>query len=143
MGLLRSEDPSGGLARQGVAPDQIDMVINTHLHADHCSGNTPLYRQGIGPTFPSAHYYVQRREYEDATHTNERTRSTYYEPNFQPLLDCGQMTLLDGDTDILRCARRCNARSYARSPIDPAQQRGAARLISERFGKLYDSLRAA
>jgi len=100
-GLLRSETLLEGLARQGVAPDQIDMVINTHLHADHCSGNTLFTAKGIEPTFPNAHYYVQRREYEDATHTNERTRSTYYEPNFQPLLDCGQMTLLDGDTDIL------------------------------------------
>jgi glyoxylase-like metal-dependent hydrolase (beta-lactamase superfamily II) len=41
---------------------------------------------------------VQRREYEDASQPNERTRATYLAENFQPLVDSGQMRLLDGDT---------------------------------------------
>lgn len=91
------------LARHGIGPSEVDMVINTHLHADHCSGNTVFKpdMSGVTPTFPNATYYVQRREHHDATHTNERTRATYFEVNFQPLVESGQMVLLDGDTEIV------------------------------------------
>lgn len=91
------------LARHGLAPHEVDIVINTHLHADHCSGNTVFKPDlsGVTATFPNATYYVQRREYYDATHTNERTRATYFEVNFQPLVESGQMVLLDGDTEIV------------------------------------------
>lgn len=101
------ERPTGtlldGLARLGVAPDDVDIVIDTHLHADHCSGNTKFADEAgedVRATFPRARYVVQRREYEDATHPNERTRGTYFANNFAPLVESGQMDLLDGDTEI-------------------------------------------
>ncbi|MBK8139147.1 MAG: MBL fold metallo-hydrolase [Chloroflexi bacterium] len=91
-----------GLARLGVSPSDIDLVIDTHLHADHAGGNTTLGAQGdIVPAFPNAEYVVQRREYEDAMHPNERTAATYLPVNYQPLVESGQMRLLDGDTVIL------------------------------------------
>ncbi len=90
------------LARHGVQPEAVDLVINTHLHADHCAGNTIFTpdMRGIAPTFPNAEYVVQRREYEDAMHPNERTRATYFTVNYQPLVESGQMRLLDGDVEI-------------------------------------------
>lgn len=99
------ERPRGGLvdglARLGLAPGDIDLVIDTHLHSDHAGGNTRLNAEGAGvPTFPNAEYVVQRREFEDATHPNERTRATYQPVNYQPLADSGQLRLLDGDTDL-------------------------------------------
>ncbi|MBZ0281472.1 MAG: MBL fold metallo-hydrolase [Anaerolineae bacterium] len=98
--------PNGGLVdalgRLGFAPGDIDLVINTHLHADHAGGNTRYDdNQSIVPTFPNAEHVVQRREYEDAMRPNERTRATYVPANYQPLHDSGQMRLLDGDTEIL------------------------------------------
>ncbi len=90
-----------GLARLGLHPADIHLVVNTHLHNDHCGGNT--YRDDAGailPTFPNARHVVQRREYEDATHPNERTRATYLAENYQPLVENGQMHLLDGNTDL-------------------------------------------
>lgn len=98
--------PRGGLIealeRLGVTVDDVDLVIDTHLHADHCSGNTRYGNNGdILPTFPNAEYVVQRREYLDAMQPNERTRATYIANNFQPLVESGQMRLLDGDTEIL------------------------------------------
>lgn len=93
-----------GLATLGVAPEQIDLVINTHLHSDHCGGNT-RWRSAddhtVIPTFPNAEYVVQQREYEDATHPNERTAATYIAENFEPLRASGQLRLLDGDTELL------------------------------------------
>ncbi len=104
-GLVRG--PGEGLVtaldRHNLHPEDIHLVINTHLHADHCAGNTVFAPDGGGivATFPNAEYVVQRREYYDATHTNERTRGTYFEVNFAPLIENGQMRLLDGDTEIV------------------------------------------
>jgi glyoxylase-like metal-dependent hydrolase (beta-lactamase superfamily II) len=91
-----------GLARIGVSPDEIDLVIDTHLHGDHAGGNTRYDDSGtLVPTFPNAEYVVQRREYEDAMRPNERTAATYIPINYQPLVASGQMRLLDGDTELL------------------------------------------
>ena len=91
-------DLCAGLARLGLAPGEIDLVINTHLHADHCSGNTYFNADGAAvAVFPNAEYVVQRREYEDACRPNERTRATYLAENFEPLRACGQLRLLEGD----------------------------------------------
>lgn len=91
------------LARHGVRPEDVDLVIDTHLHADHCAGNTTFNVEftGVRPVFPNAEYVVQRREYDDAMHPNERTRATYYAINFDPLVQSGQMRLLEGDTEIV------------------------------------------
>lgn len=102
-GLVR---PHGGLldhlARLGVQPGDVDMVIDTHLHGDHCAGNTQFGADlvSVRPTFPNAQYVVQRREYEDAMQPNERTRATYVPLNYQPLVESGHMRLLDGDSKI-------------------------------------------
>lgn len=96
-------DLLAGLARSGVTPDDVDIVIDTHLHGDHCAGNTRLMADDpnqVAPTFPNARYVVQRREYEDAMRPNERTRATYVPINYHPLVELGQMHLLDGDTEI-------------------------------------------
>jgi len=100
------ERPRGGLLdgliRLGVAPQDVDLVINTHLHADHCAGNTRFAPGGeVAATFPNAEYVVQRREFEDARQPNERTRGTYFADNYAPLVERGQLRLLDGDTALL------------------------------------------
>jgi glyoxylase-like metal-dependent hydrolase (beta-lactamase superfamily II) len=91
-----------GLARLGVGPDEVDIVIDTHLHGDHCAGNTRFAPDGtVIATFPNAQYMVQRREYDDAMRPNERTRATYFPINYEPLHQSGQLTLLDGDAEIV------------------------------------------
>jgi glyoxylase-like metal-dependent hydrolase (beta-lactamase superfamily II) len=95
-------DVVDALARLGVAPGDVDIVINTHLHYDHCGGNVMVDTDGTPhAAFPNAEYVVQRREYEDAMRPNERTRASYLPKNYQPLVESGQMRLLDGDTDIV------------------------------------------
>jgi glyoxylase-like metal-dependent hydrolase (beta-lactamase superfamily II) len=84
----------------GVAPDEVDTVINTHLHFDHCGWNT-YYRNGRAvATFPRAKYYVQRGEWEHAQHPNERDYVSYISDNYSPLLESGQMELISGDRRI-------------------------------------------
>lgn len=89
------------LAAVGVAPEDIDIVINTHLHGDHCGGNTCYDLDGnLVPTFPEAVYYVQRIELADATFPNERTRGTYHRENWEPLQRTGRLHVLWGDTRL-------------------------------------------
>lgn len=88
------------LEEVNVAPDDIDIVINTHLHFDHCGWNTH-YKDGKAvPTFPRARYYVQRGEWLHAQEQHERDRVSYISDNYNPLLESGRMQLLDGDGEI-------------------------------------------
>jgi len=89
------------LRAAGVAPEDVDVVINTHLHADHCGWNTRRTPDGgWAPTFPFARYLIQRGEWEAATHANERTRATYLPENVLPLEEAGRLELTDGETRV-------------------------------------------
>jgi glyoxylase-like metal-dependent hydrolase (beta-lactamase superfamily II) len=91
----------GSLERLGVGPLDVDLVINTHLHGDHCGGNTRYDADGeVVPTFPRATYCVQRLEMADALFPNERTRATYRRENLTPLQRSGQLRILSGDTRL-------------------------------------------
>lgn len=85
----------------GVAPDDIDVVINTHLHFDHCGWNTVRDAEGVTPTFPRAKYYVQEGEWQHARRQFERDRISYISDNYDPLIETGQMELLKGDRQIV------------------------------------------
>lgn len=98
--LRAGEGLTTHMVNLGVDPADIDVVVNTHLHADHCGGNTRVAGGGIVPTFPNAEYWVQRMEWAQARHPNDRTKGTYFEQNFQPLLRRGRMRLLHGDAWI-------------------------------------------
>jgi glyoxylase-like metal-dependent hydrolase (beta-lactamase superfamily II) len=94
-----------GLQRLGIGPEGIDLVINTHLHADHCSGNTRLHEGQLVATFPKAEYWVQRIEWAEASQPDRRTRATYLADNFAPLMEQGRLRLLHGDTPVTRHVR--------------------------------------
>jgi glyoxylase-like metal-dependent hydrolase (beta-lactamase superfamily II) len=85
-----------------VAPEDIDIVINTHLHFDHCGWNTTRDKKGkIVPTFPRAKYYAPEGEWQYARKPSERDLISYISDNYDPLVQSGQMTLLKGGEEIL------------------------------------------
>ena len=85
----------------GVAPDDVDMVINSHLHFDHCGWNT-VYRNGKAvATFPKAKYFAPEGEWRHGTLQLERDRVSYISANYDPLIQSGQMQLLKGDCEIV------------------------------------------
>ena len=88
------------LAALGVAPADIDIVVNTHLHNDHCGWNTRRIDGALRPTFANARYVIQAREWDVATHPNERTRATYLAENLLPLQEAGQLDLVEGETAV-------------------------------------------
>jgi len=89
------------LSAAGLAPEDIDIVINTHLHFDHCGWNTILKGSTLVPTFPKAKYYVQEGEWQYTRGTLDRDAISYISANYDPLVSSGQMVLLKGDQDIL------------------------------------------
>ncbi len=88
------------LAAKGVSPESVDIVINTHLHFDHCGGNTTIANGRAMPAFPNARYIIQRGEYEHALTPTERDRVSYIPENVTPMRDSGQWQLLEGDAEI-------------------------------------------
>ncbi len=89
------------LARNGVQPPDVDIVINTHLHNDHTGWNTVKRGDGeLETTFPNARYYIQRGEWDEAMHPNERTRATYLPENLLPVEAAGQIEFIDGETRV-------------------------------------------
>ncbi len=84
------------LRAHGLGPEQIDIVINTHLHFDHCGWNTRIVDGTAVPTFPNAKYYVHLGEFEHARHPSERDRASYFPENFEPMVKTGQWHLVEG-----------------------------------------------
>ena len=90
------------LSAAGVAPEDIDIVINSHLHFDHCGWNTVRDQHGkIVPTFPRAKYYAPAGEWQYARKPSERDAISYIPENYDPLVESGQMTLLKGGEEIV------------------------------------------
>jgi glyoxylase-like metal-dependent hydrolase (beta-lactamase superfamily II) len=90
------------LSAAGVAPEDIDIVINSHLHFDHCGWNTVRDENGkIVPTFPRAKYYAPEGEWQYARKPSERDAISYIPENYDPRVESGQMTLLRGGEEIV------------------------------------------
>jgi glyoxylase-like metal-dependent hydrolase (beta-lactamase superfamily II) len=90
----------GNLAAVGVSPYDVDIVINTHLHFDHCGWNTARKGGRVSATFPNATYYVQEGEWNHA-HENQRDGVSYIPDNYDALVASGQMKLQRGDQEIV------------------------------------------
>ena len=82
-------------------PEDIDIVIDTHLHFDHCGGNTRIENGKAIPAFPNAQYFVQKGEYDHALEPTERDRASYFPENYVPIAEAGRFTLLETDKVIV------------------------------------------
>ena len=89
------------LLARGLRLEDVDLVINTHLHFDHCGWNTRLVEGRLAPTFPNARYVVQRGELEYAKRPSERDRASYLAENFAPVVEAGQWWQLEGDREVV------------------------------------------
>jgi len=89
------------LGALGVSPEDIDVVIDTHLHFDHCGWNTVRKGDKVVPTFPKAKYYVQEGEWQHGRLQHERDAISYISENYDPLISSGQMHLLHGEQEIV------------------------------------------
>jgi glyoxylase-like metal-dependent hydrolase (beta-lactamase superfamily II) len=82
-------------------PADIDIVIDTHLHFDHCGGNTRIEEDEVVAAFPNAQYIVQKGEFDHALAPTERDRASYFNANYVPIAEAGKLTLLESDQTIV------------------------------------------
>lgn len=108
----------------GCTPDDITIVVNTHLHFDHAGGNTSISDFGFGisdlsevklgdvpsrnpqsavpiPQFKGARYLVSASELDAANNPHERDRASYLSENWQPIVESGQLELKPDDYEVV------------------------------------------
>ncbi|MDP8238251.1 MAG: MBL fold metallo-hydrolase [Candidatus Hatepunaea meridiana] len=90
------------LAELNIDPDDIDIVVLTHLHFDHSGGGTRL-EDGLklAPSFTNALYYIQRREVDFARSSDPSVKNDYNPDDFEPLFESGQIVMIDGDAQVV------------------------------------------
>ncbi|HZB24493.1 MAG TPA: MBL fold metallo-hydrolase [Vicinamibacterales bacterium] len=101
-GIDRTVDLDATLRAANCQPEDVDIVLATHLHFDHAGGFT--VRDGAGglrPAFPRAQYVVRREEWQDALTAHERNRASYLPENFLPLDGRGSLQFLSIDAEIM------------------------------------------
>jgi len=113
------------IQREGYDPESIDIVINSHLHWDHCCGNTFLRKGRVEPAFPRARYYASRKEWEHAHERNVRDGVSYLDENYDPLVDDGRMNLVDGDIEVVPGVWMTNAPGHNRDMMCVTAESGA------------------
>lgn len=85
----------------GFEAEDINFVINTHLHFDHCGGNTFQNQEGeVVPTFSKAKYIIQKGEWEYALYPCERDRASYLTENFLPLAKYDLVHLIERNQKV-------------------------------------------
>jgi len=113
-GIERPPQLLDELKARGVRPEEVTLVVNTHLHFDHAGGNTRRDGDALVATFPRASYVFQRLEWQDATRPNERTHASYYPEDFAPLEAAGKLELIDEAVEILPGIRLDRVQGHTR-----------------------------
>jgi glyoxylase-like metal-dependent hydrolase (beta-lactamase superfamily II) len=91
------------LERSGLRPEDIHLVMCTHLHFDHVGWNTRLRDGRWVPTFPKARYLFGRRDLEFfGTQRHEATHREAFDDSVAPILDAGQADIVDAGTRVHR-----------------------------------------
>ena len=94
------------LETTGCHPEDITIVVNTHLHFDHAGGNTlsepvAIATGAVLPQFPNARYLVSKAEFEHAENPHERDRASYLPENWLPMRKTGQLELMPESYEVV------------------------------------------
>ncbi|HEY0493020.1 MAG TPA: MBL fold metallo-hydrolase [Candidatus Dormibacteraeota bacterium] len=89
------------MAAVGLQPDDIDLVVLSHLHFDHVGALVTPGRDGeLCPLFPRARHVVQASELEAWRRPDPRSRPSYKRENLALLEDAGRLLVVEGDTEV-------------------------------------------
>ena len=141
----------------GCRPEDITIVVNTHLHFDHAGGNTkaeppasaggtswtdiqldpissarpPAYAGGsaIMPQFPNARYLVSKSEFEHAERPHERDRASYLSANWHSLSETRQLELKPNNYEVVEGLRIEQVRGHSETMQTIRLDRGGETLF--------------
>jgi glyoxylase-like metal-dependent hydrolase (beta-lactamase superfamily II) len=113
------------MAQQGIDPESVDIVINSHLHWDHCGWNTIVRDGSVKAAFPRARYFAARGEWEHAHERLARDSVSYLDSNYDPLVESGQMLLVGSACEVVPGVRMQRAPGHTRDMMAiTAESRG-------------------
>lgn len=99
LGITEESFVEEDLKSLGLKPEDIDDVLMTHMHFDHCAGLVKWENDKEVPAFEKAEVHISRPEWEELTNPNIRSRSTYWEHNWKPIEH--QVKLFDTELELL------------------------------------------
>lgn len=101
---MRSLNFLTSLADLGLRPEDIHIVLCTHLHTDHVGWNTRLVDGRWVPTFPNARYVMNKAEYDyfAALVGTEGTRYAHIEDSVLPVVDAGQAEMVSDTAEVFK-----------------------------------------
>lgn len=97
-GIYSDGDILTSLAEMGLTPDDIDVIMMTHMHNDHASGLTYLKDGNLTSRYPNATIYMSQDEWDDVREPNLRTRNTYLKENWVPVQE--QVETFEGNLEL-------------------------------------------
>ncbi|MEI4769230.1 MBL fold metallo-hydrolase [Psychrobacillus sp. FJAT-51614] len=98
-GITDQSQVEDNLVQLGVLPEEIDIIIMTHLHFDHACGLTKWENDRLVSSFPNAKIYVSDVEWNEMRNPNIRSRNTYWKENWEPIE--GQVVPFSGSLEIV------------------------------------------
>lgn len=120
------------LAAAGCTPADVDLVMCTHLHADHVGWNTVLQSGRWVPTFPNARYITTQREVDHRAQQasiSQQADHGSFRDSVQPILESGLATMVDEGDEIAEGARIVALPGHAPGQIGLEMVVGSARLL--------------
>jgi glyoxylase-like metal-dependent hydrolase (beta-lactamase superfamily II) len=121
----------------GCRPEDITIVVNTHLHFDHAGGNTlsvpPAVAGGLTsgsfkPQFSTARYLVSKSELDHAEKPHERDRASYLPENWRPMHESGQLELMPDAYEVVEGLRIELTRGHSETMQTVRLERGGRTL---------------
>ncbi|KXH87151.1 MBL fold metallo-hydrolase [Sporosarcina sp. HYO08] len=99
LGMVSESNVEESLGELGLVPEDIDLIIMTHLHNDHAAGLTKRIGEQTVSFFPNAKIYVSAIEWDEMRHPNIRSRNAYFRENWEPIQQ--QVKTFDGQIEVL------------------------------------------
>jgi glyoxylase-like metal-dependent hydrolase (beta-lactamase superfamily II) len=108
------------LARRGTRPEDVDVVVHTHLHVDHV---------GWDGHFPAARYVVHRDDWSFFMTSESLGRRPHLDEKLSPLEKAGRVKLLTGEADVAEGVRAVPTPGHTPGHMSVRLESGGERLI--------------
>ncbi|HZG71369.1 MAG TPA: MBL fold metallo-hydrolase [Chondromyces sp.] len=100
FGVTEESKLEASLQELGLRPEDIDIVLLTHMHFDHACGLTKYEGEKLVPVFPNAVIYTSQIEWDEMRNPNIRSKSTYWKENWEAIED--QVRAFEKELEVIK-----------------------------------------